>query len=72
VPRGKSQALLSGAQYHYCGQGTHGNFPLNIRKHFSVMEVMEHWHWVLRGCKVSSLEIFQSHLDTLLWVSLLK
>ena len=37
---------------------------------------MEHWHRLPRGCRVSSLRIFQSHLDvvlgTLLWVSLLE
>ena len=37
------------------------------------MWVMEHWHRQLRGCDVSSLEIFRRCLDVgLLWVALLE
>ena len=40
------------------------------------MQVTEQWHRLHKGCGVSSLEIFQSRLDTalgtVLWVSLLE
>ncbi|KFP52071.1 hypothetical protein N323_13035, partial [Cathartes aura] len=41
--------------------------PLNIRKHSSTVRVTEHWHRLPREIVVSpSLEIFKSHLDTVL------
>ncbi len=47
---------------------------MNTRQYFWAVQVMEHWHRLLRGCGVSSLEIFKNHLDmglgTLLWVFL--
>jgi len=54
----------------------HRMFLLNTRKNFCVIQVSEHWHRLLRGCGISSLGTFKSHLDvmlsTLLWVSLLE
>lgn len=50
----------------------HRRFSLN-RKHFCAVWEMEHWHRQLRGCDVSSLEIFRRCLDVgLLWVALLE
>ena len=50
--------------------------PSDHQKHFCAVQVTEQWHRLHRGCGLSSLEIFQSHLDTalgtLLWVSLLE
>jgi len=52
----------------------HRRCHLNTRQYFWAVQVMEHWHRLLRGCGVSSLEIFKNHLDmglgTLLWVFL--
>lgn len=54
---------------------TKQSYDLDIRQHFCVMQVMEHWHGLPRGCGVSSMEILRSCLDVvlgiLLWVSLL-
>ena len=48
----------------------HRRFCLNTRKYFSAVHIFQ------RGCGVSSLQIFKSHLDvslgSLLWVSLLE
>jgi len=50
---------------------------LNTRKNFFPLRVMEHWNRLPRGAVESpSLEIFKTHLDTvlcsLLWVTLLQ
>lgn len=45
----------------------HWKFPLNIRKHFSTVRVTKHWHRVPRKAVESlSLEVFKSHVDTVL------
>jgi len=42
-------------------------FPLNIRKHFSIVRMTEHWHRLPKEAVESpTLEIFKSHLDMLL------
>jgi len=45
-------------------------------KHFCAVQVAEYLHRLPRGCGVSSLENFESHLDvdlgTLLWLSLME
>lgn len=46
------------------------------QEHFCCVELMEHWHRLSRGCRVSFLEISKSCLDmglgTVLWVALLE
>ena len=45
----------------------HRRFHLNIKKHFFTVRVAEHWHRLPREiAESSSLEIFKSHLDTVL------
>ncbi|KFV78313.1 hypothetical protein N308_02488, partial [Struthio camelus australis] len=45
----------------------HRKFHVNIRKNFFPVRVTEHWHKLPRGVVESpSLEIFKSHLDTVL------
>jgi len=42
-------------------------FPLNMRKHFLILRVTEHWHSLLREVmETSSLEISRNCLDTVL------
>ena len=55
----------------------HRKFRLNRRKNFFPLRVMEHWNRLLReAVEPSSLEIFKTHLDSvlcsLLWVTLLR
>ena len=41
--------------------------PLNIRKHFLTVRVTKHWHRLPREVVESpSLELFKSHLNTVL------
>jgi len=35
-------------------------FPLNTRKQFCAVLVIEHWHRLPSGCGVSSLELFKN------------
>jgi len=52
---------------------SNSSFPLNTRKYFCDLQVMEHWHRLPGEVEVSSLEISRSCLDTfLLWMSLLE
>jgi len=45
----------------------HRKFPLNMRKNFFPLRVMEHWNRLPRDAVDSpSLEIFKTHLDTVL------
>lgn len=55
----------------------HSRVHLNIRKHFIIAWVTEHWHRLTREINASpSLEIFISHLNMVLgnlfWVALLQ
>lgn len=39
-------------------------FPVTISKHFCSMQVAEqYWHSLPRGCEVSTLAMFRSHLN---------
>ena len=44
----------------------HRKLPLNIRKQFRAVQMTEHWHRLLRGCGVSSLQISRNCLDMVL------
>ncbi|KAK4807202.1 hypothetical protein QYF61_024322 [Mycteria americana] len=53
----------------------HRKFCLNIRKHFFIVRVPEHWNRLTREVvKSLSLEIFKSHLDMVLgnWLQALR
>jgi len=45
----------------------HSRFPLNVRRYFFTVRVTKHWHRLPRVAVESSpLEIFESHLNTVL------
>ncbi|KFV86286.1 hypothetical protein N308_12385, partial [Struthio camelus australis] len=45
----------------------HGQFRLNMRKNFFPVRVTDHWNRLPREVvEAPSLEIFKSHLDTIL------
>jgi len=44
----------------------HRKFCLNMRKNFFPLRVTEHWNRLPRGVVESPLEIFKTHLDTVL------
>lgn len=50
---------------HWC-KLKHGRCCLNIRKHFFVVGVTEHWQFAQGGLEAAPLEIFKRHLDIFL------
>ena len=69
-------SVVSSARTRGSGHTGTQEIPSDHQEHCCAVQVTEHWHRLQRGCGVSSLEIFQSHLDvaldTLLWVFLLE
>jgi len=49
----------------------HRKFHLNMRKNFFPLRVTEHWNRLPRDVLESSLEIFKTHLDKVLYMTLL-
>jgi len=76
--RARLTAVVPSARTRGHGHTTkHGRLPLNIRKHFFIVRVTDHWHKVPREVVESpALVILKTHLDTVLanqlWVALLE
>jgi len=62
-----SSVVSSGRRLGFGYELKHGRFSLNIRKHFLTVGGTKHWHRLPREAVESpSLEIFKSHLGTVL------